>query len=203
VAVADPPADAAPVPVSWQGGLILGGLGLSLATTSWAQRPALPYGLRAGRHAVAVRAEGGWYPMDSDSIAPPVLLLIDERPRGSDSATAVYLATHGYIVVMGADAPRDVRGDARIALHPSNALLRIAVAGRSLTVAAVPGGGPEDHVRLRATLSHAVVAVALRGRESELDELARRLRAAGLTVSVGSETRCGRAPPARGRVNHR
>lgn len=169
--------------MSWQLALLLSGLGMALPAPASAQRPVLPYGLRTGRHAVAIRAEGGWQPTTPDSGPTPVLLLTDGRPQGPDSATAVYLASHGFMVVVGVESPTsDSRSSARIELHPVGALVRISVAGQRLTVGIPPG--TRDHVRLRAAITYAVVAAGLRSAPAAVADIARRLRTAGLTVSL-------------------
>ncbi|HSD31012.1 MAG TPA: hypothetical protein VLB49_03815 [Gemmatimonadales bacterium] len=167
----------------WPWALLLSGLGMALAAPTTAQRQALPYGLRAGRHAVAVRVGGGWHPVALDSGPAQVLLLSDAQPVGPDSATAVYLATHGYIVVYGASG--SPRPSARIELHPAGALARITVAGQRVTVAMPPGSG--DHTRLRAAVTLAALDLALRVSPPALPGLVRRLRAAGLVVHTASE----------------
>lgn len=173
--------------MSLKGSLLLCGLLMSLEATSWAQRPALPYGLRAGRHAVAARADSAWSPVPSDSGTPPVVLLTDGRPSGPDSATAVYLASHGYVVVMGTGKRLDAQPGARIELHPAGALVRVVVAGQRFTVGVPPGTG--DHIRLRATVTHALLDAALRISPPAPADLTRRLRAAGLVVHVASGER--------------
>lgn len=176
----------------WQWALILGGLGMALAAPSSAQRQALPYGLRGGRHAVAVRAGGGWQPVGPDSGPAQVLVLTDARPVGPDSATALYLASHGYVVVYGAAESPDAGPGARIELHPAGALVRITVAGQRLTVAIPPGSG--DRIRLRATVALATLDSALRLSPPALAELIHRLRAAGLVVDAAPAEGQGRRP---------
>jgi hypothetical protein len=132
---------------------------------------------------VTARAQGGWQPLAPDSGPTPVLFLTDGRPEGPDSATAVYLASHGFIVVMGVDSPTtDPRPSARIELHAAGALVRVTVAGQRLTVAVPPGSS--NHIRLRAAILHAIVASALRQAPPAVADLTRRLQAAGLTVVV-------------------
>jgi hypothetical protein len=167
--------------------LLLSGLGMALAAPASAQRQLLPYGLRAGRHVVAARADGGWHPAAPASAPTLVLLVTDGQPVGPDSATAVYLASHGYIVMYGAAESPDARASARIELHPAGALVRITVAGQRVTVAMPPG--TSDWVRLRAAITYAVVAAGLRPAPLAVADIVRRLRTAGLTVSLVPDPR--------------
>ncbi|HEY6061945.1 MAG TPA: hypothetical protein VIV10_15235, partial [Gemmatimonadales bacterium] len=95
-----------------------------------------------------------------------------------------YLASHGYAVIMGgaSGARPESRPSARIELHPVGALVRITVAGQRLTVGIPPG--TRDHVRLRAAITYAVVAAGLRSAPTAVADIVRRLRTAGLTVSL-------------------
>ena len=133
---------------------------------------------------MAVR-NGVWSPQPSDS-APAVVQLSDGRPAGPDSATARYLASHGYTVVTGAGRSSG-RPRAWIELHPAGSLVRVAVAGQILTVGTPPG--PSDHVRLSAAVTHAVLDAALRLSPPALPDVARRLRAAGLVVQIAPGNR--------------
>lgn len=155
----------------------------------------LPYGLRAGRHAVTGgegRTAGGdvmrvWFPAAQDSVGLPRLLLIDGRAESPDTVAAVYLASHGYVVAMAlSGAVPDTGWSLRIELHPSAALLRIAVGGQRITVTGPPGSS--EPIRLRAALVHAA-AVALLSDPPAVRDFARRVQATGLAVLVVPEIR--------------
>jgi hypothetical protein len=72
-------------------------------------------------------------------------------------------------------------------LHPAGALVRITVAGQRVTVAMPPG--TSDWVRLRAAITYAVVAAGLRPAPLAVADIVRRLRTAGLTVSLVPDPR--------------
>lgn len=214
MAVAYPPTDAAPVPVSWWGVVFVGVLGLAGA---WPrpQRPLLPFGLRAGRHDVGVRTTGPgrslslWYPARCGrrSAAPatpchdappdsgrfPLLVLSwrDRAPTPADTAAAEYLASHGYVVVAERDAMLGAFGElpfvdtARIA----RAELRPSDALLRATVAGqvfivAVPPGPSDHVRVTAAITHAFLDAAFRGGSPSVADLVRRLGATGLSVRL-------------------
>lgn len=215
MAMAHPPSDAAPVPVTWRSGVLPGVLGLLLAATTGTQQSVLPHGLRAGRHDVAARLVGPggssslWYPAlcgrrptapatpcrdaPPDTGRFPLLILVwkDRLAAATDTATAAYLASHGFVVVAGSEASAaglralpfvDTTRIARAQLRPADALLVAAAGGWQLTVALPPG--PSDHIRLSATVTRAFLDAALRTAPATLPDLARRLRAAGLTARL-------------------
>lgn len=199
--------------MSWWGIVLVGVLGLADAAPR-TQRPLLPFGLRAGRHDVGVRSTGRsrgeslWYPArcgrhiaapatpcrdappDSGRFPLVVLVWRDRAQTSADTATAEYLASHGYVVATAGDSALDIirarpfvdaARIARVELRPNGALLRATTAGQVL-VADVPPG-PGDHVRVSAAVTHAFLDVVFRG-GSSLSELARRLGAAGLSVRL-------------------
>lgn len=128
-----------------------------------AQRPALPHGLKAGRHDVGARRfplpQGGslvvWYPAacgrrpaapsapcadaPADSGTWPALLVVagDGGAGPPDTVLAVYLATHGYVVARGSTGLDD-------AMHAVRALgfvdsSRMAILGRGSGAALARG----------------------------------------------------------------
>ena len=196
-------------------------LGLAGASAG-AQSSRMPFGLRAGRHEVGTRVilDGPgrttsiWYPAGcgrrSPNPATPcrdaqpdsgrfplVALVVTGRTRTTaDTATAAYLASHGYVVSVESDTALEVSGEmpfvdtdlmARVELRSSGALLRAATAGRRLSVDAPPGSS--DHVRVSAALIHAFLDAAFRGGPTGLDDLARRLRATGLVLRLSAVQR--------------
>jgi len=109
-------------------------------------------------------------------------------PTLADTATAEYLASHGYVVAATSDfSLADQARTALIELSPSGALLRATAAGQRLSVAVPPGSS--DHVRLSAALTHAFLVAALRDGPSSLPDLARRLGATGLVVRLTAAPR--------------
>lgn len=186
------------------------------------QSPRLPFGLRAGRHDVSTRVipDGRgrttaiWYPArcgrrfpnpaapcrdaqpDSGRF-PLVALVVTGRTRtAADTATAAYLASHGYVVSMEGDTAVEAFGavpfgdtalTARVELRPSGALLRATTAGRGLRIDAPPGSS--DHVRVSAALTHAFLDAALRGGPTALEDLVRRIRATGLVPRLSAVQR--------------
>ena len=197
-------------------GVVLAVLGVAGASPG-TQRPLLPFGLRAGRHDVGARVIVGgpgrtasiWYPArcgrrpaapatpcrdappDSGRFPLVALVVIDRARTAADTATAAYLASHGYVVSVQSDNALEVRGDlpfvdtastARVEPRPSGALLRATTAGRRLIVDVPPGSS--DHVRVSAALTHAFLDAAFRGGPTSLDDLARRLGATGLSVRL-------------------
>lgn len=205
----------------WGGVVLASVLGLAGASRG-TQSPPMPFGLRAGRHDVGTRViphgpgrtTAIWYPArcgrrspnpatpcrdaqpDSGRF-PLVALVVTDRTRtAADTATAAYLASHGYVVSVESDAALEVSGDmpfvdtaltARVELRPSGALLHAATAGRRLSVDAPPGSS--DHVRVSAAITHAFLDAAFRGGPTGLDDLVRRLRATGLVLRLGTVQR--------------
>jgi hypothetical protein len=212
VALADPAADAAPVPVIWSR-ILTGMAGLVLA--SGPQRPVLSYGLRAGRHDVAVRPGGPgksssvWYPAvcgrrraapaapcrdaPPDTSRLPLLVLAGTggAATAADTATAEYLASHGYVVAAVSEAGIvdhrrlpfvDTARTATARLRRGDTLLSAAASDWQLSVVRPPG--PSDHIRLSAAVTLAFLDAALRVGPAALPDLTRRLTAAGLTVHL-------------------
>lgn len=204
------------------GGVVLAAV-LSLAGASaGAQSPRMPFGLRAGRHDVSTRVipDGPgrttfiWYPArcgrrssnpatpcrdaqpDSGRFPLVALVVIDRTRTAADTATAAYLASHGYVVSVESDTALEVSkavpfGDtaltARVELRPSGALLRAATTGRHVSIDAPPGSS--DHVRVSAALTHAFLDAVFRGGPTGLDDFARRLRATGLVPRLSAAQR--------------
>jgi hypothetical protein len=202
--------------VRWGGVVLASVLGLAGASAGTLS-PRLPFGLRAGRHDVGARVIGGgagrttsiWYPArcgrrpanpatpcrdgapDSGRF-PLVAFVVTSRARtAADTATAAYLASHGYVVSVASDTALAVLGDvpfvdaaltATVELRSSGSLLSATTAGRHLSVD-VPSG-PSDHVRLSAALTHAFLDAAFQRGPTSLDDLARRLRATGLVLRL-------------------
>ena len=157
----------------WGGVVLASVLGLAGASAG-TQSPRMAFGLRAGRHDVSTRVilhgpastMSIWYPArcsrrspnpatpcrdaqpDSGRF-PRVALVVTDRARtAADTATAAYLASHGYVVSAESDTALEVSGEvpfvdtaltARVELRPSGALLRAATAGRRLSVDAPRG----------------------------------------------------------------
>ena len=221
MALAHPEADAPSVPMRWGEVVLASVLGLAGASAG-TQSPRMPFGLRAGRHEVGTRVilDGPgrttsiWYPAGcgrrSPNPATPcrdaqpdsgrfplVALVVTGRTRTTaDTATAAYLASHGYVVSVESDTALEVSGEipfvdtaltARVELRPSGALLRAATAGLRLSVDAPPGSS--DHVRVSAALTHAFLDAAFRGGPTGLDDFARRLLATGLVPRLSAVQR--------------
>lgn len=204
----------------WGGVVLVSVLGLAGASPG-TQSPRMPFGLRAGRHDVSTRVipDGPghttsiWYPgrcgrrspnpatpcrdaQPDSGRFPLVALVVTDRTRtAADTATAAYLASHGYVASVEGDTALEVEEmpfvdtalTARVALRPSGALLRATTAGRRLSVDTPPG--PSDHIRVSAALTHAFLDAAFRGGPSGLDDLARRLRATGLVLRLSAVQR--------------
>jgi len=204
--------------VRWGGVVLASVLGLTGASAG-TQSPRVSFGLRAGRHDVGARVIGNghgrttsiWYPArcgrrsanpatpcrdappDSGRFPLAALVVTDRARTAADTATAAYLASHGYVVSVESVTALDVPGDvpfvdtavtATVELRPSGSLLRAATAGRRLSVDAPPGSS--DHIRVSAALTHAFLDAAIRGGSTSLDDLARRLRATGLVVRLSA-----------------
>lgn len=207
--------------MKWGGVVLASVLGVAGASAG-TQSPRMPFGLRAGRHDVSARVipEGPargtsiWYPArcgrrspnpatpcrdaqpDSGRFPLVALVVTDRTPTAADTATAAYLASHGYVVSVANETALEVVGEvpfvdtaltARVELRPSGALLRATTDRQRLIVDAPPGSS--DHVKVSAALTHAFLDAAFRGGAAWLDDLARRLRATGLVVRLGAEQR--------------
>jgi hypothetical protein len=182
----------------------------------------MPFGLRAGRHDVGTRVipDGPgrttaiWYPArcgrrfpnpaapcrdaqpDSGRFPLVALVVTGRTPTTADTATAAYLASHGYVVSVDRDTAVEALGvvpfgdtalTARVELRPSGGLLRATTAGRGLSIDAPPGSS--DHVRVSAALTHAFLDAAFRGGPTGLDDFARRIRATGLVPRLNAVQR--------------
>ena len=173
-----------------------------------AQRGVLPYGLKAGHHAVQVRTRGGfafWMPRDSGTF--PVVVISAGGPASLDSVLPRYLASHGYRVtrVPGDSIAAAIRtlGDATpiavlrwgrdttaVALLEGAQPLSIHVFhsgdarnGRMRVALPPPGRRPDAALRgqrLLCAVTQAILNATLAGVRPTLAELATRLRAAGL-----------------------
>jgi hypothetical protein len=104
VALADPAADAAPVPVTfgYRAALVVATL-LALGSGLGTQRRVLPFDLKAGRHQVILRPTGSsesewtlWTPADTGAF--PMVILVGDVPTALDTVLPEYLATHGFAV---------------------------------------------------------------------------------------------------------
>lgn len=174
------------------------------------QRGVLPFGLKAGHHAVQTGTPGPhglifWTPRDSGGF--PVVLLTGDRPAALDSVWPVYLASHGFRVarvrgpgvaaaarVFGGSTPvavvewgRDT--DATALLESANPVsIRIVRPGDSLRerlrVDLPPPGTRPDaaarRYRLLCAVTQAILNATLTSGAPTLPQLAARLRAAGL-----------------------
>lgn len=179
-------------------------LGLRLG----AQRGVLPYGLKAGHHAIQIRTSGGftfWMPTDSGTF--PVVVISADRPSPLDTVLPRYLASHGYRVTrargdgiaaairtLGDSAPVAVlqwgRDTAAIALldGPRPLSIRLVYPGDApvgrLRIILPPPGARRDAAarsqRLLCAVTQAILNATLAGARPTLPELATRLRAAGL-----------------------
>lgn len=179
-------------------------LGLRLG----AQRSVLPYGLKAGHHAVQVRTSSGltfWMPTDSGTF--PVVVISADGPSSLDTVLPRYLASHGYRVTrvrgdgitatirtLGDTAPVAVlqwsRDSAAVALLDGPQPLSIRIVhpgdgpgGRLHIILPPPGSRPDAASRsrrLRCALTQAILNTTLEGVHPTLSELADRLRAAGV-----------------------
>lgn len=130
---------------------------LLTASSLGAQRPGLPFGLRAGRRDVGIRVLAvdhqvatAWYPAACArrSAAPanpcrdaapdsglfPLLVLEPSGIAALDTARSIYFASHGYVVVLGPVA--DARSAARALPFVDPTQVVSAGAGG----ASVPGG---------------------------------------------------------------
>lgn len=205
--------------------ILPGALVLLPAMTGGHQRALLPYGLRPGRHDVAVRALGPgaaplWYPAacgrpapaaaspclaaPSDSGRFPLVVLAwpGGAPTAADTAVAEYLASHGFVVASGEPARTDLAGlpfvdTARTATARlrGGGMLLVAEAGGWRLSVATPPGR-SDHVRTSAAVTSAFLAAALHERPASLPVLARRLAAAGLGTRL-ARPGTGRGPGGR------
>lgn len=200
--------------------VVASALGLAGAA-SGTQRALLPFGLRSGRYDVGARVIAGgpgrsttlWYPArcgrrpaapatpcrdappDSGRFPVVTLAWTDRPPTAADTATAEYLASHGYVVVAASDNEVGVPGGlsfadtarmARAELRSSGALLRATAAGQVFVVDVPPGSS--DHVRVAAAVAHAFLDAVFRG-GSSLSDLARRLGVTGLVVRLSAAPR--------------
>jgi hypothetical protein len=190
-----------------------------------AQRPVLPYALKAGRHDAATRSvtvPGGalraWYPATCGRPAPapatpcsdaPVdsgsfpLVLLAAGPSGlvrEDTVLALYLASHGYIV-----AAPDVRragsahslADALAALDALAGVdsLRIAVVGRGPAVAAAREIAQEPRVRTLVELDPPEGGDAEQSAARQLPTLVVLRASAGVAPAHGAQRVTVRLPP--------
>lgn len=171
-----------------------------------AQRQTLPFGLKAGHH--AVRGEPArWTPQDSG--AYPVVIVASGGPAALATVLPQYLASHGYTVVRApgtgtAAALRQVGNSTPVAIltwEPDDAAtatveiprmdssaVRLAIRlvrpvdpklGKLRVV--LPAAGAETRgYRPLCAVTQAILNAALEAAHPTLAELADRLRAAGL-----------------------
>ena len=182
----------------------------ALGSPFGAQRRVLPFGLKAGHHAVRTEA-ARWAPQDSGRY--PVVIVAAGGPAALAVALPEYLASHGYTVVRApettaADVARDF-GDstpvALISMEPDDAAtatveipgngsaaVRLSIRvfqpvdpriGRLRVVLPQAGSRPGAETRRYRTLcavTQATLNAVLQGARPTLSELADRLKAAGV-----------------------
>ncbi len=209
VAYSTPDAPAFPVNRVREATLVAASIAV-LGSRSGAQRALLPFGLKAGHHAVRARIPGPnglilWTPRDSEGF--PVVVIAGGHAAALDSVLPVYLASHGFRVALApgasAEAATRVFGDSTpiavvqwgrdtaataILEGPSPVSIRVVRPGDApygrLRVVLPPlstrPGAEARHYRLLFALTQAVLNATLASSHPTLLELAARLRAAGL-----------------------
>jgi hypothetical protein len=181
-----------------------------LGSRTGAQRGVLPFGLKAGHHAVEARRAGAdgvasWLPQDSGRF--PVVIISGSHSTALDSVLPVYLASHGFRVALArggsAEAAARIFGDstpvAVVEWGRDTAAMAILESATPLSIRLVRPGG-SAHGRFRVTLpplgtrpaaearqyrllcavTQAILNATLAAAHPTLPELAARLRAAGL-----------------------
>jgi hypothetical protein len=177
----------------------------ALGSPFGAQRSVLPFGLKAGHH--AVRAEAAlWTPRDSGRY--PVVIIVSGGPVLLVQPFPEYLASHGYTVVRtsGTSAESVARqyGDSTLVailtwetdtsavatVERGAARLSIRVvrgsgppAGRLRVVLPAPGSRPDADARsyrMLCAVTQAILNATLEAGHPTVSELAARLRAAGV-----------------------
>ena len=169
-----------------------------------AQHSALPFGLKAGHHAVTVRPNS-WTPRDSGMY--PRVILAGDWPAALDQALGQYLASHGFAVrrssasgpEVATRAPGDSTavavvwwgrdtGSTAILEGATPLAIRVVRAprpanGRLRVVLPVPSARPDAAARqnrLIGAVIQAILNATLKASEPALGELASRFTAAGL-----------------------
>jgi hypothetical protein len=173
-----------------------------------AQRGVLPFGLKSGHHAVRVQTVSGltsWTPEDSGTF--PAVVISADGPTALDSVLPRYLASHGFRVARvqknGIEAAMGTLGDATpvavvqwgrdsaaAALLDGTQPLSIRVvhpgtapSGRLRIALPPPGARPDAlarRYRLLCAVTQAILNATIASARPTLQELAARLRAAGL-----------------------
>lgn len=208
LAAAAPNAPAVPVNLARRSTLLVAAVA-ALGSGFGAQRGVLPFGLKAGHHAVRVET-GTWAPRDSGRY--PVVIFAAGGPAALERSLPEYLASHGYTIVR---APRasaetvarqfsdstavaiiswgtDSNAVATVALAPgapAAARLSIRVVRRSdpqagrlhivLPASSRPGAESRSW-RMLCAVTQAILNATLQGTHPTVAELADRLRAAGV-----------------------
>lgn len=195
-------ASAIPVTAARRASLVVATV-IALGSGLGAQRNALPFGLKPGRHPVTTR-HGYWMPRDSG--AYPVVILAGDWPAALDQTLARYLASHGFLVVRSPDTSaravtptagdstavavvqwsRDTTATALLdgasslsirvvrSPHPPNGRLRVALPRSGARPDAVA-----RHNRLIGAVTQAILNATLKATQP-LSALASRFTAAGL-----------------------
>jgi len=211
VALAAAASDAPAVPViAARKAALVAAVVTVLGSRFGAQRGVLPFGLKAGRHSVAVSTVGAdgvinWMPRDSGRF--PVVLISGNHSAALDSVLPVYLASHGFRVArargVSAEAVGRLFGDsipvAVVQWGRDTAATAILESATPLSIRLVrPGdsrhgrvrvtlpplgsrpGAEERRYRLLCAVTQAILNATLMAARPTLMELAARLRAAGL-----------------------
>ena len=204
LAAAAPDATAVPVNLVHRSTLLVAAVA-ALGSRFGAQRSVLPFGLKAGHH--AVRAETAlWTPRDSGRYA--VVIIAPGGPAALERAFPEYLASHGYTVVRApgtsAAAVAQQYGDSTaVAIltweSDSSAVATVERATTRLSIRVVRGSDPgagrlrivlpasSSHpdaaargYRMLCAVTQAILNATLEAAHPTLSELAARLRAAGV-----------------------
>ena len=179
----------------------------ALGSRFGAQRSVLPFGLKAGRHAVRVETNT-WAPRDTGR--HPVVIFTAGGPAALEQPFTAYLASHGYTVVRAAGrnetVARQFDDSTAVAViswgTDSSAAASVALPGGAavpLSIRVVRRGVPQaGHLRIvlpasgnrpgaesrisrmLCAVTQAILNAALEGARPTWSELAGRLRAAGV-----------------------
>lgn len=208
LAAAAPDAPAVPVIPARQA-VLVAALVTVLGSRFGAQHGVLPFGLKAGHHAITVTAPSdgvtSWMPRDSGRY--PVVIISGNHATALDSVLPVYLASHGFRVALA----RSGSAEAASRMFGDSTPVAVVEWGRDSTATAILESPtplsirlvrPRDsrYGRLRVTLprlgsrpgaegrryrllcavTQAILNATLAAARPTLPELAARLRAAGL-----------------------
>lgn len=209
LAAAAPDAPAVPVIPARQA-VLVAALVTVLGSRIGAQHGVLPFGLKAGHHAIAVTAPSdgvtSWMPRDSGRY--PVVIISGNHATALDSVLPVYLASHGFRVALA----RSGSAEAVVSrMFGDSTPVAVVEWGRDTAAAAILESAtplsirlvrPRDsrYGRLRVTLprlgsrpgaegrryrllcavTQAILNATLAAARPTLPELAARLKAAGL-----------------------